>query len=136
MFVNLKKLINIILTDGVTLKIESRKKIKAHNYGFPKSHAEILEYYNQSDGDLWDAVILGYNKFKPKFNTEIKTNILLGIIFVENGNHKLLFKIPNQDGFDVNTYYKDINIFMNKYSKKNKLGLKYVDIQIVESIIS
>lgn len=136
MFVNLKKLINIIYNNGITLKIESRKKIKAFHYGFPKSHAEILTYYNYADGDLWDAVILGYKNFKPKFNTEFFSNNLIGIIFVENGNHKLIFKVPNLGGFDENKYYKDIDIFMSNYSKKNKLGLKYVDIKLVKSTIS
>ena len=60
-------------------------------------------------------------------------NNLIGIIFVENGNHKLLFKIHEHEGFNKDKYYSDIKIFMNNYARINKLGLKYIDIKLLES---
>ena len=123
-FINLDKLIKIIYSKGVKLEIEKRHK--DYHYGFPNNHAEILNFYNKADNDCWDALIFGYDNLDYPFKTQLFTKHLIGIILINNGNHKLLFKIPYKRGFSETKLRKDVNNYIKKYKKINKLKLKYI----------
>ena len=58
--ITLNRLLDLIREDGIIVKIENRIPYK--DYGFPNNHAEVLNYINDADGDLWDTMIFGYNK--------------------------------------------------------------------------
>ena len=81
MEISFKDLIKIIVSDRVILRLEvDRNRINANDYGFPKSHAEILDYINPGDQDFWDVIILGYPEIKDKFQTIYPRNKLMGVI--------------------------------------------------------
>lgn len=128
MFIELQNLIKIIINKGVTIKIENREKSEWNNYGFPKQHVEILNYYNKADNDLWDGLVFGYKDFNYEYGTKFKTNQLIGIICIENGNHKLLFKIPHKKNFCKKLFKLEINKFIKKYNKW-KLKVKFISIK-------
>jgi len=112
-----------IILKKLTLEIENRKSL--NDYGFPTNNATILGYINPADNDLWDALLFGY-KHKFKYDEKYKTNQLIGIIWISDGNHKLLFKIPGMQGFSKARYKKEINKYITKYKTLNKLNAEYI----------
>ena len=69
-------------------KLESRPikyMFGTNNYG------EILDTINPSDKDPWDVIIPGYKSFDINKTYSIKK--LEGVIFMPNGNHKLVIDI-------------------------------------------
>ena len=124
---DLKDLVERIETKGVHIQIEDRNISGWCDYGFPNKHVEILKYRNKSDSDLWDGVILGYTNCTYEINTKIGTNALSGIILVEDGNHKLVFKIPYKRGFDEKLFSKEVKLFVSKYKKENGLKTRFLN---------
>jgi hypothetical protein len=124
MYIDLKSLVRRIKNRGVTIQIENR--IGWFDYGFPKQHAEILNYYNAADDCCWDALILGYKNPDMKYEEKYKTKHLIGIILIENGNHKLLFRLPYKRGFDENIFRRDVKKFTRNYSKKWGLKTSFI----------
>lgn len=125
MYTEIEDLLKIINKKEVKLEIESREV--NNGYGYHNNHVEILNFINKADNDLWDGLILGYSKFKYPPGTIFKSNILLGIIWVEDGNHKLIFKIPYLRNFSESKLNLDVNTFMKEYTKNNNLKTVYFD---------
>ena len=121
---SLEKMLNIIETKGVVIKVEDRTPW--NHYGFPKNHAEVLDYINSADGDLWDTMIFGYNK-PFVYNDHYKTRELLGMIWSPTGNHKLLVKLPYIKGFSEKKFKKDVKKYIKAYKNLNKLNIYYID---------
>jgi hypothetical protein len=131
--INLSNLVNKIKRKGVTIKIENR--FNWNDYKFPYQHAEILKNINPADKDNWDALILGYDR-DFKLDTQFVSNKILGIILVEDGNHKVLFKIPYFRGFKQKLYDKEVKKFMKIYEEKNNLKLKYLNANLLDKFLS
>lgn len=127
MYITLKKLIDKIIKKGVNIKIENREKWK--DYGFPTQHVEIINHNNKADKDLWDGLILGYKNSSHKYNTIYNTKNIIGIILVEDGNHKLLFKIPRKRGFDNKIFNKEVKKFIRNYHKETNLKTLFLNIE-------
>jgi hypothetical protein len=127
MDIDLKRLINLIEKNGVNIKIENRNFPGWFSYGFPKQHVEVLKYCNVVDKDRWDGLILGYQELSYDYNTKIRTKTVLGVILVEDGNHKIIFKIPYKRGFSKTLLKKEVNKFMYRYKKKWGLKVKYLN---------
>ena len=130
-----KDLIKIIENDKVILRLEDRKRINANDYGFPKCHAEILDYSNPADKDFWDVIILGYPEMKEDFYTLFPKNKLMGVILLENGNHKLLFKVNYKKGFSHKRYFNDLAKFMKEYHRITNINLKYISAYKLKNIL-
>ena len=128
MNITLTKLIQKIRKDGVDIKIENRTINELYNYGLPKKHVEVLNYINVANNDNWDGLILGYRNYTYDYETIIHTNMLAGVILVEDGNHKLIFKIPYKRGFNNTIFKRELNNYMRKYSHINNLNIKYCPI--------
>ena len=126
MYIELEDLLKII--QKKEMKLETEKKYRKINYGYPNNHVEILNFINKVDNDLWDGLVLGYKNFNYPRGTVFKSNKLLGIIWVENGNHKLIFKIPYMRNFSESRLKLDINKFIKEYTKINKLKTVYLDL--------
>ena len=127
MYIEFKKLISTIEKKGVTIKIENRNFPGWFSYGFPKQHVEVIGFKNKVDKDYWDGLVLGYQDKSYDYNTKFNTNKVLGVILVEDGNHKIVFKIPYKRGFSNTILKKEVNNFVKKYKKKWGLKVKYVE---------
>jgi inorganic pyrophosphatase len=121
MEITIDKLLPII-DKGVYIRFEERN---IFNYGFPFSHFEIFDYINPADGDPWDVLVLGYDAQFQK-NKIFLTSKLIGIILVQGGNHKLVFKIPTIKSFNKRKFEDDIKVYMANY-KVHGLGINYVE---------
>lgn len=117
MYIEFKKLIHIIESKGLKLKIENRNFPGWFSYGFPKQHVEVIGFKNKVDNDYWDGLVLGYQDKSYDYNTKININKVLGVILVEDGNHKIFFKIPYKRGFSNTILQKEVNNFVKKYKK-------------------
>ncbi len=131
--INLSNLVNKIKRKGVTIKIENR--LNWNDYRFPYQHAEILKNKNPADKDNWDALIFGYNINLPP-ETKFVSNKIEGIILVEDGNHKVLFKKPYFRGFNQRLYNKEVKEFMKNYEEKNNLKIKYLNANLLDKFLS
>ena len=128
MYIDLKKLISKI-KKGVEIQIENRSQLNWFDYGFPKQHVEVLHFRNKADNDYWDGLILGYKNSSFDYQDIYKTHILLGVILIEDGNHKLLFKIPYKRSFSSKLFQKEVNTFVKNYTRKWKLKTQYVSVK-------
>ena len=86
-----------------------------------------MGFENKVDKDYWDGLILGYQDNSYDYNTVFNTKKVLGVILVEDGNHKIVFKIPYKRGFSNTILQKEVNNFVKKYKKKWGLKVKYVE---------
>ena len=112
---------------GVKIRIENRKKNNGYDYGFKYCHGEIVNYINPADGDPWDVLFMGYDTVDFKYDEIIYSNQLVGVIKINDGNHKLLFKKPYKRGFSEKRLKKDANKFMRIYGEKWKnLNLSFI----------
>lgn len=125
-FIDLEELLLLITTEGVKLRFEDRKSLHWNNYN-SYNHAEIIGYINIADRDYWDAMVFGYNKefsFKYTYNTDK----LLGILYLPNGNHKLLLKCSDR-GFSKKRFRKQLLNYIEHYEKDNKLKIVYINLE-------
>lgn len=65
--------------------LQHRKKQWTNNYG------EIPTLINSSDGAPWDVIVPGYPKLSVK--DTYRARQVNGVIFMPNGNHKLIIDI-------------------------------------------
>ena len=99
---------------SLTIEIEDRKKLGYNTHGM-NNHGEFLNYMNPHDNCLWDAIIPGYKK-SLKAGTKYKTDSIIGIYYLENGNHKIAIKI-NENGYDKNKSRRDLQRYIKNYKK-------------------
>ena len=119
MLITLPKLLKKIKQNNVTIEIEKRLLSKGwYDYGFKKNHGFIVGNKNSSDNKEWDVLIFGYKNLNLYYGQRYKINKILGIIFLSDGNHKLIPTIPYKRGFDKNLYKKQVNKFIRNYKKR------------------
>ena len=129
MFVTFQQLLHKI-KNGVTVEIEKRDQGTGwYDYGYKMSHAFIVGLKNRADNEEWDVMVLGYQRPNFSYGDQFQTNIVLGIVFVSDGNHKLLMKVPYKRGFDKNLYKYQVYRFMQNYSKRwPTLDIRYQNV--------
>lgn len=125
MYIHLNKLLDRIKKHGVTIQIEKRQNF---DYGFPNQHIEILNYINPADNDPWDGLILAYKNSDMEYYKKYRSKSVVGIILVEDGNHKLLFKIPYKKGFDEQLFKQNVNKFIRNYGNKWGVYPKFMNL--------
>ena len=123
--IKLDKLLLTILTNGVNVIIENRDKPGFEKYD-TLNHCEIIDKWNISDLDLWDGIILGYDKEFP-FKKIYKTKKLMGVILLEDNNHKIILKLSNR-GFSKKRYKQQLKKYMENYEYINKLNCTYINL--------
>lgn len=101
-----------ILSSSNLIKVEDRDKYNRFKYGI-ENHAEFVGMMNPYDNCLWDAIIPGYKKILPK-NKVFKTTEILGMLWLEDGNHKVAVRI-NNSGFNNKRSVKDIRNYVINY---------------------
>lgn len=108
-FCSFKQILDVIRKKDIYCIIENRPE--KYLFG-TKNYGEIIGYRNRADGDRWDIIAAGYNKYLDRYK-QYKIKGILGIFVLENGNHKIIVKL-DIPGYDE--VYK--NIELNKYAKK------------------
>ena len=66
--------------------------------------------------------MLGWFSFRKN---KFKTNNIIGIYLIEDGNHKIFMKIEHQ-GFQNNRAKRDIKKYITNYKKINNLSGKWI----------
>ena len=118
---SLNKLLNIFKNKKLEIQIEDRIKLGFKTYGII-NQAELLTHINPADNELWDIIIPGYDyKIIKK---HFKTNDIIGLCYVGDGNHKIFMKIDHK-GFNENRSINDINNYLINYKKINNLPVKW-----------
>jgi hypothetical protein len=105
-----------ILSSSNLIKVEDRDKYNRFKYGI-ENHAEFLGMMNPYDKCLWDAIIPGYKKKIPKHKI-FQTIEILGMLWLEDGNHKVAIKI-NYPGFNYQQSKFDIQNYIHNYLATN-----------------
>ena len=114
---------------GVMIEIEDRNQGEGwYDYGFPTCHGKVLRYCNSVDNEAWDVLVLGYTSANMAYGQRFRTNKILGIVWIEDGNHKLLVKVPYKRGFDERLYTAQLHTFMQNYHRRwPTLRMMYLD---------
>ena len=123
------ELILQIKDTGAIIEIENRDQGDGwYDYGFPTCHGKFVHYCNPADNEAWDALVLGYRSPNFSHGQRFRTNNIIGIVWVEDGNHKLLVKVPYKRGFDHRLYNAQLHAFMQNYHRHwPTLGMMYLE---------
>tara|TARA_B100001094_G_scaffold304788_1_gene334070 strand:+ start:1133 stop:1510 length:378 start_codon:yes stop_codon:yes gene_type:complete len=117
MFYTLNQLLNIHNQTPLYCIFENRPpkfKFSIKNYG------EVLgNFINKADGDPWDIFAPGYTK-TLSFDKPYKIKKIIGILFLENGNHKIAVQLY-APGFKESLVNSQINMYSKKYCNFKKL---------------
>lgn len=120
----LYEIINIINNEGVQIEFEDRKKLGYKTYNTP-NHAEVLYFFNRADDMNWDAQVFGYKR-QFKFNRKFNTKKIVGLIWIPNGNHKLLLKLAER-GFSKKRFIKQLYNYIKNYRILNNIpNVQYI----------
>ena len=99
---------------------------RAAKYKFGiKNYGEIPSYINKADGDPWDIYAPGYNSKFP-VNTPFLIDKIIGILVLENGNHKLAVRIK---GYPIlSSHFEQFNAlkYSQNYCKFTKIRGYYI----------
>ena len=99
-------------------KILIEKRPIKYEYGIA-NQGEIVGYWNDSDGDMWDAIMPGYPKrLQPGKQYHLKK--IDGIVMLADGNHKLIIKLY-LGNYDEIQAKKEIDRYLRVYQKVNKM---------------
>lgn len=93
-----------------------------------QNYGEIPLWINKADGDPWDIFAPGYKKaFVYNKNYEIEK--VIGIFFLENGNHKIAVRIKNVPIDSKKFEDEQIMKYTKNYSEYTKVVGKYFPIK-------
>ena len=121
-------LVNLIpvLRHSTCLIIENRPK--KYMFG-AKNYGELPGTINKADGDPWDVIVPGYDKLER--NKLLRIKKIEGIIFLSNGNHKLIYDIYHDQKRSkhwknqIKTYATKYKKFMQKKHPGLELKIEY-----------
>jgi hypothetical protein len=106
----------------------TKYKFGTYNYG------EIPMWYNRADGDPWDIFAPGY-KYKLEHNVPYVIDKIIGVYFLENGNHKIAVRLKHLQ-VDSQKYEKEIiNKYTKKYTHYTKIRGQYLTPALVKNIL-
>tara|TARA_Y200000002_G_C22668295_1_gene658908 strand:- start:195 stop:671 length:477 start_codon:yes stop_codon:yes gene_type:complete len=112
------KFIKKLSEEEFRIVIENRPKLKFNEYGL-NNHGEFIDYMNPHDNCYWDAIIPGYLN-KIEYNKYIITTAIIGIFFIEDGNHKIAVRV-NEPGFNLKKSRQDITQFISNYKQQTRI---------------
>lgn len=106
---------------GKSVRLEPRParwKFGCLNYG------EVAEnWHNAADGDRWDVFAPGYEAPLPT-NTLYTVREVLGILKLENGNHKIAVRIATP-GYRADRADREVGCFAQEYTRRMRLRGRY-----------
>ena len=118
-FVNISKILYIIINQGVNIQIENRRFLGFYTYK-TRNHAELLGYWNKADNCLWDVQLLGYDR-QFEYDKKYYTDKVLGYIEMPNNNHKILLKLRGAVGWSKEKFFRDAKRYIREYNKINHI---------------
>jgi hypothetical protein len=92
-----------------------------------KNYGELPLWVNKADGDPWDVFAPGYKTSLKNKNYSIGK--VIGIFFLENGNHKIAVRIKNIPVDSIKYENEQIEKYARKYSDYTKVNGKYLPIK-------
>mgnify|MGYP001370731223 CR=1 FL=1 len=110
---NIKKL-DYVLKNAIGKECQFEYRPKKYMFGI-SNYGDIPEWINKADGDPWDIFAPGISSKLP-INKKFVIKKILGILLLENGNHKIAIKV-NTKGYDKDRCLDDINTYCKKYTK-------------------
>ena len=78
-----------------------------------KNYGELPDTFNKADGDPWDIFAPGYPKLK--INKVYKIKRCLGVLLLEDGNHKIAVELKHTKGFNAKKAIYEIFMYKKKY---------------------
>jgi inorganic pyrophosphatase len=114
---SLQQLLKNARTRPLFVKLEDRPlkyMFGTRNYG------EIIGTINKADGDPWDVIVPGYTQKLPR-NAELLITRIQGIIYLQNGNHKLIVDVRTNIKKNNKLQLKEIINYRNRYEDIVKL---------------
>tara|TARA_B100002051_G_C16640899_1_gene588568 strand:+ start:91 stop:531 length:441 start_codon:yes stop_codon:yes gene_type:complete len=83
------------------------------NYGEIRNVGKKQYMINQADNDPWDVFAPGYH-YKLQLRKRYKIKDIIGLLFLENGNHKLGVRVY-APYFDKDLACQDIKTYIEEY---------------------
>ena len=80
-----------------------------------KHYGDIPGTLNTADGDPWDVAVPGYTNLP--IGQKLKLKKLLGIMMLENGNHKLIIDVHTNQPKNYKQALNEIKQYQKRYSK-------------------
>ena len=117
-------LLNIV---GTKIRLEERPTeylFGSLNYGEVKE-----KWYNNADGDKWDVFAPGYTKRLHPGDYTVDS--VIGILKLDNENHKIAVRLSNANGGEDNTFCElrcctEIKRYTNIYTKRLKVNGEFI----------
>ena len=113
-----ERMIKLLMQPKVTLYTKLEHRPKKYMFG-TKNYGEIPGFINKSDGDPWDVIVPGYNTLPV--NKKLKIKNVEGVIFLPNGNHKIIINVHTNEKRKCKNIKKEIMNYTNNYAKIVKL---------------
>ena len=123
------KFIKKLSEEEFRIVIENRPKLKFNEYGL-NNHGEFIDYMNPHDNCYWDAIIPGYLN-KITYDKYLTTTGIIGIFFIEDGNHKIAIRV-NEPGFDLRNSKQDVKDFIINYKQQTKIRGIWISVENLE----
>lgn len=116
--------LNYVLRNAHTIRFEDRPE--KYKFG-TKNYGDIPGLYNKSDGDPWDVFAPGYS-YTLSTSNSYRIKKILGILLLENGNHKIAVKLyaSQAPGFNYKRAMKEIDTYCSKYTRGMRLRGEYL----------
>lgn len=90
-----------------------------------KNYGDIPNTLNKADGDPWDIFAPGYNNTSLPINKKFKIKKAIGVLFLQDGNHKIAVRIQKTPFISKHLELKNALNYSHKYCKYMKLNGKF-----------
>lgn len=120
------KKVSWVLDNAVGKYCTMDTRPKKYKFGV-MNYGEIPGWINKADGDPWDVFAPGYHN-ELKTNSLYKIHSIIGVYFLENGNHKIAVRL-HAPGFDANKSTRDVKNYCRNYSAFTKVKGQYLEIK-------
>ena len=98
-----------------------------------KNYGEIPKWYNKADGDPWDIFAPGYNSHL-QYNVMYKISKIVGVFFLNNGNHKIAVRLQNCNIRSLNYENYKIKLYCKNYMNYTKKKGIFIPIESLEKM--
>ena len=106
-----QKMLNMCESKALYIILENRPK--KYMFGL-KHYGDIPGTLNKADGDPWDVAVPGYTNLP--IGQKLKLKKLLGVMMLENGNHKLIIDVHTNQRKNHNQALSEIKQYQKRYT--------------------
>ena len=123
MYHNISYVLKKLLNDHRTC-VQFENRPEKYMFGI-KNYGDIPGLINKSDGDPWDVFAPGYDVAITK-KTPLHIGKVIGIFFLENGNHKIAIRIKGIPIESTAFENRKIREYCNRYVNYTKVNGVYM----------